>query len=67
MVKGPGGRHGMGRGTRVRKGDVRAAILDLLAEGGQWNGYQLIQEIAGRTERRVAPERGLRLSGPPAA
>ena len=37
-----------GRGPRARKGDVRAAILDLLAEGGQWNGYQLIQEIAGR-------------------
>src|SRR5580693_8786022 len=57
MVKGPGGRH-MGRGTRVRKGDVRAAILDLLAEGGQWNGYQLIQEIAGRTSGVWRPSAG---------
>ncbi|MGH3263256.1 MAG: PadR family transcriptional regulator [Trebonia sp.] len=58
---GPGfGRHGMGRGrgNRVRKGDVRAAILDLLAEGGQWNGYQLIQEIAGRTGGVWRPSAG---------
>jgi DNA-binding PadR family transcriptional regulator len=47
-----------GRGSRVRKGDVRAAILDLLAEGGQWNGYQLIQEIAGRTSGVWRPSAG---------
>ena len=35
-----------GRGPRVRRGDVRAAILDLLAEGEPWNGYQIIQQIA---------------------
>ena len=61
MKGGPGfGRHGMGRGrgSRVRKGDVRAAILDLLAEGGQWNGYQLIQEIAGRTSGVWRPSAG---------
>jgi DNA-binding PadR family transcriptional regulator len=58
MVKGPGGGRHMGRGTRVRKGDVRAAILDLLAEGGQWNGYQLIQEIAGRTSGVWRPSAG---------
>ena len=52
------GRRGFGRGTRVRKGDVRAAILDLLAEGGQWNGYQLIQEIAGRTSGVWRPSAG---------
>jgi DNA-binding PadR family transcriptional regulator len=52
-VRGPGG-----RGMRVRKGDVRAAILDLLAEGGQWNGYQLIQEIAGRTSGVWRPSAG---------
>ena len=45
-------------GPRVRKGDVRAAILDLLAEGGQWNGYQLIQEIAGRTSGVWRPSAG---------
>jgi len=68
---GPGGpvdpkalytRRGFGRGGRgggrVRKGDVRAAILDLLAEGGQWNGYQLIQEIAGRTSGVWRPSAG---------
>ncbi len=52
------GRRGFGRGSRVRKGDVRAAILDLLAEGGQWNGYQLIQEIAGRTSGVWRPSAG---------
>src|SRR5512146_254553 len=52
-MRGPGG-----RGMRVRKGDVRAAILDLLAEGGQWNGYQLIQEIAGRTSGVWQPSAG---------
>jgi DNA-binding PadR family transcriptional regulator len=52
-MRGPGG-----RGTRVRKGDVRSAILDLLAEGGQWNGYQLIQEIAGRTSGVWRPSAG---------
>jgi DNA-binding PadR family transcriptional regulator len=56
---GPGeGRRGFGRGSRVRKGDVRAAILDLLSEGGQWNGYQLIQEIAGRTSGVWRPSAG---------
>src|SRR5580693_1776588 len=39
-----------GRGPRVRRGDVRAAILDLLAEGQPWNGYQIIQEIGARTQ-----------------
>jgi DNA-binding PadR family transcriptional regulator len=52
------GRRGFGRGSRVRKGDVKAAILDLLAEGGQWNGYQLIQEIAGRTSGVWRPSAG---------
>jgi DNA-binding PadR family transcriptional regulator len=52
------GRHPFGRGPRARKGDVRAAILDLLAEGGHWNGYQLIQEIAGRTSGVWRPSAG---------
>jgi DNA-binding PadR family transcriptional regulator len=52
------GRHPFGRGPGGRKGDVRAAILDLLAEGGQWNGYQLIQEIAGRTSGVWRPSAG---------
>lgn len=50
---GPGpwhrGRHGpWGRGPKARRGDVRAAILALLAEGPR-NGYQIIQEINERS------------------
>lgn len=56
---GPGfGRHAFGRGPRARRGDVRAAILDLLAEGNAWNGYQLIQEIADRTNGVWRPSAG---------
>jgi DNA-binding PadR family transcriptional regulator len=55
--KGPGG-----RGPRVRRGDVRAAILDLLSEGGEearsWNGYQIIQEIGERTQGVWRPSAG---------
>jgi DNA-binding PadR family transcriptional regulator len=53
-------RHGgFGRGPRrARRGDVRAAILDLLAEGTAWNGYQIIQEIAGRTDGVWRPSAG---------
>src|SRR5215813_10617447 len=47
-----------GRGPRVRRGDVRAAILDLLAEGQPWNGYQIIQEIGARTEGLWRPSAG---------
>jgi DNA-binding PadR family transcriptional regulator len=47
-----------GRGPRVRRGDVRAAILDLLAEGQPWNGYQIIQEISERTEGVWRPSAG---------
>jgi DNA-binding PadR family transcriptional regulator len=64
---GPGGpegpwvkRRGFGRGMRARKGDVRAAILDLFAEeeGRAWNGYQLIQEIPARTDGAWRPSAG---------
>jgi len=48
-----------GRGPRVRRGDVRAAILDLMAEGEQaWNGYQFIQTIAERTDGLWRPSAG---------
>jgi DNA-binding PadR family transcriptional regulator len=47
-----------GRGPRARRGDVRAAILDLLAEGNSWNGYQIIQEIAQRTDGVWRPSAG---------
>ncbi len=51
------GRFG-GRGPRVRRGDVRAAILDLLSEGQSWNGYQIIQEIGARTQGVWRPSAG---------
>jgi DNA-binding PadR family transcriptional regulator len=37
---------------------VRAAILDLLAEGQPWNGYQIIQEISARTQGVWRPSAG---------
>ena len=46
-----------GRGPRARRGDVRAALLLLLAEQPQ-NGYQLIQEIERRTEGVWKPSPG---------
>jgi|HubBroStandDraft_3_1064219.scaffolds.fasta_scaffold06706_5 DNA-binding PadR family transcriptional regulator len=54
------GRHGSGGGhrSRARRGDVRAAILDLLAEGQPWNGYQIIQTIAERTQEVWRPSAG---------
>jgi DNA-binding PadR family transcriptional regulator len=45
---GPWAGEGRRRGPRVRRGDVRAAALALLAEEPR-NGYQLIQEIAERS------------------
>lgn len=47
---GPGGRGGHlhGRGPRARRGDVRAAILALLAEEPR-NGYGIMQEIGERS------------------
>ena len=52
------GRGFAARGPRVRRGDVRAAILDLLAEGQPWNGYQIIQEIGARTQGVWRPSAG---------
>jgi DNA-binding PadR family transcriptional regulator len=52
------GRHGFGGRPRARRGDVRAAILDLLAEGQPWNGYQVIQTIAERTHGVWRPSAG---------
>ncbi len=46
------------RGTpKVRRGDVRAAILDILATGPT-NGYQVIQQIADRTNGVWKPSPG---------
>jgi len=45
------------RGPRVRRGDVRAAILDVLAVE-PLNGYQVIQQIAERTGGQWKPSPG---------
>jgi DNA-binding PadR family transcriptional regulator len=55
LFRGFGG-HGRGRG-RVRRGDVRAALLVLLAEQPR-NGYQLIQEIEQRSDGIWRPSPG---------
>jgi DNA-binding PadR family transcriptional regulator len=57
---GPGGFPGpflYGRGPRVGRGDVRAAILVLLAEEPK-HGYQVIQELTERSEGRWRPSPG---------
>jgi DNA-binding PadR family transcriptional regulator len=55
---GPGGARG-GRRTRVRRGDVRSAILDVLATSEEpINGYQVIQQIAERTNDAWKPSPG---------
>ena len=55
----PGGRGG-GRGrARVRRGDVRSAILDVLHTSPEpVNGYQVIQQIAERTDGVWKPSPG---------
>ncbi|TDC74928.1 PadR family transcriptional regulator [Actinomadura sp. 7K507] len=45
---GPGHRGRGGRGRRTRRGNVRAALLALLAERAM-HGYEMIQELDGRT------------------
>ena len=46
-----------GRGPRVRRGDVRSAILDVL-RGEPMNGYQLINQIAERSAGAWKPSPG---------
>jgi DNA-binding PadR family transcriptional regulator len=53
---GPGGPFGGGRGRR-RRGDVRLALLMLLAEEPR-NGYQLMQTIEERSGGRWRPSPG---------
>lgn len=55
---GPRGRHtGRGRGHRSRRGDVRTAILALLAERPM-HGYEMIQQIAERSGQVWRPSPG---------
>ncbi|HET8605227.1 MAG TPA: PadR family transcriptional regulator [Marmoricola sp.] len=56
--QGPGGPARQGRGPRVRRGDVRAAILHVLHEQEQLNGYQVIQQIAERSRGAWKPSPG---------
>ncbi|MFI5085242.1 MAG: PadR family transcriptional regulator [Actinomycetales bacterium] len=53
---GPFGRGGFGPG-RVRKGNVRSAILSLLSQSG-YNGYGLIKAIAVHTDGAWRPSPG---------
>jgi len=52
-----GGGSFVGRGPKVRRGDVRAAILDVLAVEPM-NGYQIIQQIAERSGSAWKPSPG---------
>jgi DNA-binding PadR family transcriptional regulator len=45
------------RGPKAKRGDVRAAVLTLLAEEPR-NGYQIIQEVEERTEGTWKPSPG---------
>ena len=54
---GPFGRFPFGRGPKVKRGDVRAAALLLLAEDPR-NGYQLMQEIESRSSGLWRPSPG---------
>jgi DNA-binding PadR family transcriptional regulator len=54
--EGPRGR-GHWRGRRMRRGDVRAAILLLLEEGPR-NGYQIMQELEERSGGSWRPSPG---------
>jgi DNA-binding PadR family transcriptional regulator len=53
---GPGGR-GRGRGPRARRGDIRAAVLALLADRPM-HGYEMIKEIEERSEGAWTPSAG---------
>jgi DNA-binding PadR family transcriptional regulator len=59
---GLGPAHEQRRGPRVRRGDVRSAILDVLrvaeAGGEPLNGYQVIQQISERSEGAWRPSPG---------
>ncbi|AEE45343.1 PadR family transcriptional regulator [Cellulomonas fimi] len=52
-----GGPHGRGGRGRAGRGDIRAAVLLLLAEQPM-HGYQLIQEVAERSQGRWRPSPG---------
>lgn len=49
--------HGFGPGGRARRGDVRTAVLRLLTEKPM-HGYQMIQELAERSDGTWTPSAG---------
>ena len=51
------GRGPWGGGPRARRGDIRAAVLRLLAEGPM-HGYQIIQELSARSGGHWRPSPG---------
>lgn len=54
----PGHPHGFGgHGGRARRGDIRVAVLRLLAESPM-HGYQIIQELSTRSEGAWTPSAG---------
>ena len=53
----PGDHRGHRRGNRGRRGDVRLAILALLAEGPM-HGYEIIRQIAERSQQLWRPSPG---------
>jgi DNA-binding PadR family transcriptional regulator len=59
---GLGQMHDQRRGPRVRRGDVRSAILDVLRTAGERegpvNGYQVIQQISERSDGAWRPSPG---------
>ena len=55
--KGDGPGHGRRRGMRAQRGDVRAAVLQLLGEEPM-HGYQLMQRIADRSDGAWRPSPG---------
>lgn len=57
LAQGGQGFPGMTRGPRARRGDVRAAILDVLSVEPM-NGYQIIQQIAERSGGAWKPSPG---------
>src|ERR1700760_4243037 len=56
-TRGFGGPGRGGRGPRARRGDVRAAVLALLAERPM-HGYEMIKEIEERTDGAWVPSAG---------
>jgi DNA-binding PadR family transcriptional regulator len=55
---GPGGPRGFGRrGRRTGRGDVRTAVLAVVADGPR-HGYEIIQEITARSGGRWKPSPG---------